>query len=105
MSQKIQLFNWFISLVNNPMNEQQLIDLQTKEGFSELNLRVPENFVGFLTYGTIVDDWKYKDLRLNKTLDTLLKEWESRDIFEILGIQCRNEFLTLKNGLLIVSKK
>ena len=60
--------------------------------------------MGFLTYGTIVDDWKYKDLRLNKTLDSLLKEWEYKDILKELHVKCKNEFLTLKNGLLIVSR-
>ena len=101
---ELKLFNWLFSLENNPMDPQLLTELQTKEGFSELNLQVPENYLGFLTYGTIVDDWKYKDLRLNKTLDSLLKEWEYKDILKELHVKCKNEFLTLKNGLLIVSR-
>ncbi len=101
---ELRLFNWFQSIVNNPLNPQQLIDLQSQEGLNELNLQVPANFLGFLTYGTIIDEWQYKDLRLNKTLDTLLKEWDSKGILSTLKIQCKNEFLTLKNGLLIVSK-
>ena len=101
---ELKLFNWLLALENNPMEPQLLTELQTREGFNELNLQVPENYLGFLTYGTIVDDWKYKDLRLNKTLDSLLKEWEYNDILKELHITCKNEFLTLKNGLLIVSK-
>ena len=86
------------------MDSQSLTELQSKEGLKELNLSVPENFIGFITYGTIIDEWKYKDLRLNKTLDGLLKEWELKDILKALQIKVKNEFLTLKNGILIVSK-
>ena len=102
---ELHLFNWLNTIIEKPMNPQLLSDLQTQEGFNELNLQATDNFLGFLTYGTIVDDWKYKDLRLNKTLDILFKEWESKEILETLGIRCRNEFLTLKNGIVIVSKR
>ena len=101
---EVRLFQWMNEIRKNPMNPQLLADLQTKEGFNELNLKVNEKFLGFLTYGVISDDWKYKDLRLNKTLDSLLKEWGNKEIIHALQIQVRNEFLTLKNGLLIVSK-
>lgn len=101
---ELKLFNWLSSIRFNPMDSQLLSDLHSTEGLNELDLSVPDNFLGFLTYGTIVDDWKYKDLRLNRTLDNLLKEWDSQDILKSLGIKCKNEFLTLKNGLLIVSK-
>lgn len=101
---ELKLFNWFQSILHSPMDPEFLTDLQSVEGLNELNLSVPENFVGFLTYGTIVDEWGVKDLRLNRTLDVLLKDWESNDILSTLNIKVKNEFLTLKNGLLIVSK-
>ena len=101
---EVHLFQWMKDLRKNPMDPQLLADLQSKEGFNELNLKVNEKFLGFLTYGVISDDWNYKDLRLNKTLDSLLKEWGNKGIIQSLQIQVRNQFLTLKNGLLIVSK-
>lgn len=101
---EVKLFHWMNDVTKVPMNSQLLTELQTKEGFRDLNLQVPENFIGFLKYGTIIDEWKHKDLRLNKTIDSLLKEWKYKGILESLQINCRNEFLTLKNGLIIVSK-
>ena len=38
---ELKLFNWLLALENNPMEPQLLTELQTKEGFSELNLQVP----------------------------------------------------------------
>lgn len=102
---ELKLFNFLSSLQNHPMDPQKLTELQSIEGLNELNLTVPENFLGFITYGTIVDEWRYKDLRLNKTLDSLLKEWDSKDILKTLNMKVKNEFLTLKNGILIVSKQ
>ena len=99
---EIHLFQWMNNIRKNPLDPQLLADLQIKEGFSELNLKVNEKFLGFLTYGTIVDEWNYKDLRLNKTIDSLVKEWSSKGVLEALQIQVRNEFLTLKKGLLII---
>ena len=101
---ELKLFNFLSALKLNPMDSQSLTELQSKEGLKELKLSVPENLIGFITYGTIIDEWKYKDLRLNKTLDGLLKEWELKDILKALQIKVKNEFLTLKNGILIVSK-
>jgi len=102
---EVKLFNWMNNVKKNPMNQELLNELKTKEGFSDLNLQVDEKFLGFLTYGIIVDDWKFKDLRLNKTIDSVLKEWKNKGILDELAIQYRNEFLTLKNGLIIVSTK
>ena len=102
---EVKLFEWIQLIKRKPMDASLLTDLHTKEGFNELNLTVSNNFLGFLTYGVISDEWKYKDLRLNKTLDSLLKEWNSIGILDELQVTCKNEFLTLKNGVLIVSKK
>ena len=101
---ELKLFNWLSFIRFNPMNSQLLTNLQSKEGLNELDLTVPDKFLGFLPYETIIDEWNFKDLRLNKTLDNLLREWESKDILKALEIRYKNEFLTLKNGLLIVSK-
>ena len=101
---QLRFYNWIVSVKNIPTDGKLLNELKQKEGFRDLNLSYPEgSLLGFLPYAIIVDEWKYKDLRLNKTLDTLLKEWHSKDLLE--GLTIRNEFLTLKNGIVLVLKK
>jgi hypothetical protein len=103
---EIKLYSWMHDVIKKPMNKLLLGEFQKKEGLNELNFNVTDDFIGVLLYETIIDNWKYKDLRLNKTIDSILKEWSSpAGILEDLQITCKNEFLTLKNGAIIVSKK
>lgn len=102
---ELKLFNTLQSFILSPMNADLLTEQQKKQGFNDLNYNIKGSFIGFITYGTIIDEWKYKDLRLNKTIDGILKEWDNIDILKDLKINCKNEFLTLKNGLILVSKE
>lgn len=101
---ELKLFNAFQSFLVSPIREELLNEQKQNEGFNDLNYSMKGSFIGFVTYGTIIDDWKYKDLRLNKTIDGILREWSAIDLLKDLGIHCKNEFLTLKNGLILVSK-
>lgn len=102
---ELKLFNAFRATIASPMSLDSLTEIQKKEGFNDLNYAMQGSFIGFITYGTIIDDWKYKDLRLNKTIDGILKEWNTIGIIKDLGIHCKNEFLTLRNGLILISKE
>lgn len=101
---EIKLFNWITGLKVDQMNVDDLRKLKSQEGFDELNLSIPPNqkLHGFLPFHVIIDEWKYKNLRMHRNIDTLInKEWPNL----LTHLTVRIDFLTGKVGIIIVTSK
>ena len=98
---EIKLFNWITAVKHEQGDMRKLLDLKEREGFQDLNMAVAPNqqLHGFLTFDVIADKWQYRDLRIHRKIDTVVKrEWS-----KLLGdLIIKVEFMTGKIGIIMV---
>lgn len=98
---EINLFNWIMKVKHEKGDIRGLQDLKEREGFQDLDLNISSNqkLHGYLTFDVIAEIWQYRDLRIHRKIDTLVK----RDWVNLLqDILVKVEFMTGKIGIIMV---
>lgn len=98
---EINLFNWIMKVKHEKGDIRGLQDLKEREGFQDLDLNISSNqkLHGYLTFDVIAEIWQYRDLRIHRKIDTLVKrEWVNL----LQDILVKVEFMTGKIGIIMV---